>query len=159
MWTCFNDTERKAMNNESYPELMQKGLNAIEQAHYVEALMLFERAHHKQDTPIARSYLAFCLAKVNHDYQRALSLCHEALHADPHVSDHYLNMGRIYLLVGKRSQALQTFKQGIKLGPNPVLLDKLKKFERRQPVVFSSLERSHPLNRLIGKLMSFVGLR
>jgi hypothetical protein len=68
-------------------------------------------------------------------------------------------MGRIYLLIGKREQALQIFKQGIKLGPNATLLSELKKFERRQPVVFSNMQRSNRLNRIFGKLMSFIGLR
>lgn len=123
------------MHNGNYLELIHSGLDALEQDNHIEAMMLFERARQQQDTPIARSYLAYCLAYVNHDYQKALSLCQDTLRNDPQVSDHYLNMGRIYLLAGKRAQAMQIFKQGIKLGPNPVLLNELKKFERRQPVV------------------------
>ncbi|MCD6526869.1 MAG: tetratricopeptide repeat protein [Desulfuromonas sp.] len=144
---------------ESYAELMKKGLKALEQHSSVEALMLFQQADSQQSTAISRSYLAYCLSKVKHQHQRAISLCQSALRDEPHNADHYLNLGRIYLLAGKRGQAMHIFRRGIKLGPNAALLAELKKFDRRQSPVFSSLERTNILNRYAGRIMSFIGLR
>lgn len=144
---------------ESYAELMEKGLEALEQHSSVEALIFFEQADSQQCTAMSRSYLAYCLSKVKHQHRRAISLCKSAMRDEPLNADHYLNLGRIYLLAGKRSQAMHIFRRGIKLGPDPKLIAELEKFDRRQPPLFSSLHRSHPFNHYTGKVLSFIGLR
>ena len=144
---------------ENYTELMKKGLVAVERHSFIEALMSFEQAESQQSTPMARSYLAYCMAEVKHHYQQAISLCQSAMRDEPHNADHYLNLGRIYLLADKRDPAMQIFRRGIKLGPNAALLAELKKFDRRKSPIFTSLERSHLLNKCIGKVMSSIGFR
>ncbi|PLX93072.1 MAG: hypothetical protein C0620_08325 [Desulfuromonas sp.] len=144
---------------ESYAQLLQKGIKALKHNSPVEALMLFEQANDQHSTPLSRSYLAYCLAKVKGQHQRAISLCKSALRDEPHNSAHYLNLGRIYMNANRKEQAMQIFRRGIKLGPNPELLEELKKFDRRQPLVFPTLPRTHLLNKYSGKLLSFIGFR
>lgn len=144
---------------EDYAQLIQKGISALKHNSPVEALMLFEQADTQRSTPLSRSYLAYCLSKVKGQHQRGISLCQSALRDEPHNSVHYLNLGRIYLIADRRGQAMQIFRRGIKLGPNPELLEELKKFDRRQAPVFHSLPRGHLLNKYSGKFLSFIGFR
>ena len=144
---------------ENYNQLMQKGISALKHNSPVEALMLFEQADAQHSSPLSRSYLAYCLSKVKDQHQRAISLCQAALREEPHNGVHYLNLGRIYLHADKKAMAMQIFRRGIKLGPNPELLAELKKFERRHPPIFHSLPREHPFNKYSGKFLSLIGFR
>lgn len=145
------------MNSQS--DLLKNALEALEKNSTIEALMLLEQAEAQRDSPMVRSYLAYCRAKVKREYAAAISLCSEALREDPANADHYLNLGRIYILAGKRGNALPIFRRGIKFGRNPQLMAELKKFDPRQPPVFSTLPRQHSLNRVVGKLFSRLGMR
>ncbi|MBN2644432.1 MAG: tetratricopeptide repeat protein [Desulfuromonadaceae bacterium] len=144
---------------DSYFESMEKTFKALKQGSDFEALMHIEEAVAQRDTPTARSYLAYCLAKVKKQYNEALQLCNTALGEEPHNADIFLNLGRIYLLAGKRANALQIFQKGIKLGPHRQLLAELKQFDKRKPPVFSFLSRDHFVNRCSGKALSRLGLR
>jgi len=144
---------------EDSAQLIQKGIAALKHNSPVEALMQFEQADTQRSTPLSRSYLAYCLSKVKGQHQRAISLCQSALRDEPHNSAHYLNLGRIYLNADRKGQAMQVFRRGIKMGPNPELLEELKKFDRRQPPVFSALPRTHVVNKFSGKFLSFIGFR
>lgn len=140
-------------------DLLRNALEALENSSYIEALMLLEQANELQGSPMVSSYLAYCQARVKREYSAAINLCSEALRDDPANADHYLNLGRIYILAGKRGNALPIFRRGIKLGRNPQLMAELKKFDPRNPPVFSSLPREHSLNRIFGKLSSRFGVR
>lgn len=140
-------------------DLLRNALEALENNSFIEALMLLEQADGQDSGPMVRSYLAYCRAKVKREYAAAINLCTEALREEPANADHYLNLGRIYLLAGKRGKALPIFRRGIKFGRNPQLMAELKKFDPRQPPVFSSLPRQHSLNRITGKLFSRLGMR
>lgn len=140
-------------------DLLRNALEALESNSYIEALMLLEQANELQSSPMVSSYLAYCQAQVKREYSAAINLCNEALRDDPANADHYLNLGRIYILAGKRGNALHVFRRGIKLGRNRQLMVELRKFDPRQPPVFSSLPRHHSLNRVAGKLFSRLGIR
>lgn len=140
-------------------DLLRNALEALENNSFIEALMLLEQADEQQASPMISSYLAYCRAKVKREYAAAISLCNEALLEDPANADHYLNLGRIYILAGKRGNALPIFRRGIKLGRNPQLMTELRKFDPRKPPVFSSLPRDHSLNRIVGKVCSRMGVR
>jgi len=140
-------------------DLLRNALEALENNSYIEALMLLEQANELQSSPMVSSYLAYCQAKVKREYSAAINLCNEALRDDPANADHYLNLGRIYILAGKRGKALPVFRRGIKLGRHPQLMAELRKFDPRKPPVFNSLPRHHSVNRITGKLFSRLGLR
>lgn len=140
-------------------DLLRNALEALEKNSFIEALMLLEQADEQQCSPMVCSYLAYCRAMVKREYAAAIRLCNEALRDEPANADHYLNLGRIYILAGKRGNALPIFRRGIKLGKNPQLMAELKKFDPRKPPVFSSLPRDHSLNRIVGKLSSRFGIR
>lgn len=140
-------------------ELIEKALSEIKVNNDLEAMHLLEKAENISSTPQARSYLAYCKAKVYQEYGAGIQACFQTLKEDPYNADHYLNLGRIYLLAGDRGLALDIFRKGIKLGSNPQIMQALRTYEVRKPPVFKSLPRHHSLNRNFGKILSVLGLR
>lgn len=78
---------------------------------------------------------------------------------DPGNSVHYLLQGRILLLMGDRKNAVRVFQAGLKVAPNPKIIAEIKNIGMRKPAVFERLERHHPVNIYLGKLLSLLKLR
>lgn len=146
-------------SNNNFYQKFDEALEALNTDNDLEALMLLQDLDKEHKTPIVGSYLAYCRAKVKHDFSDAIRVCKQALKEQPSVADHYLNLGRIYLLVNKRGPALKLFRKGAKFGQNSKLMYELRKFEKRKTPVFPSLSRDHVLNRQLGKMFSRLKLR
>lgn len=140
-------------------KLVQKGIAAIEEGNTLMALVYFEDAAKLSNTPTVDSYLAYCLARERRQMQQALSLCLTAIKREPTKSLHQLNLGRIYLLAGQKTRAIQTFRKGLKMERNPQIISELKKLGLRQPPVLATLDRDHPLNKYLGLLYRRLGMR
>jgi len=139
--------------------LLERGIKAAEKGNTLMALVHFEDAAKLDDSPLIRSYLAFCLAKERRQLQKAAALCREALQQEPANPLHYLNLGRIYLLAGQKNLAIRTFRQGLKNGRNPLIVKELKLLGLRKPPVLQTLGREHPLNKYLGMLLNRLGMR
>jgi hypothetical protein len=83
----------------------------------------------------------------------------EALEKDPHNSVHHLNLGRIYVLAGKREKALQILRDGMQFDQNNEIFRELEVLGTRRPPVIASLRRGHPLNKYCGMLLKKLGYR
>lgn len=154
-----NPTDKGGKSLDKYHELLDRALSKLNANDDLDAMYLFEEAEKLRSTPKARSYLAYCRAKVKFEFSDALRVCTQALKEEPRIADHYLNLSRIYLFVNKRGPALQLIRKGLRLGSHPQLKLELKKFEKRKQPVFSSLPRDHILNRKLGKFLSRLGVR
>lgn len=139
--------------------LIQKGVAALKEGNTLVAMIHFEDAAKLEDNPTVRSYLAFCLAKERQQMTKAISLCLTAMRQEPTRALHYLNLGRIYLMAGQKTRAIQTFRKGLKLERNQQIIDELKNLGLRQPPVLKSLNRDHPLNKCLGILFQKMGMR
>jgi tetratricopeptide (TPR) repeat protein len=139
--------------------LIRKGLAELERNNTMLALIHFEDAAKLDNSPLVRSHLAFCLAREHRQMQKAAALCNGALQEEPGNPVHYLNLGRIYLLAGQKSRAIQAWRRGLKFGLNPQIAAELKNLGRRKPPVLKSLGREHPLNKQLGLLLQKIGLR
>lgn len=146
-------------SKEKYQKLFEEAISAIRNKKDIEALLLLEEAEKLYDTPIVRSYLAYCRAKVNQEFADAIRVCKQSIKEQATVVDHYLNLGRIYMHINKRGLALQVFRKGIKLENNTELMQELRKFEKRKTPVIPSLSRDHMLNRQLGKVLGSLRLR
>jgi Flp pilus assembly protein TadD len=140
-------------------QLIRKGVVAAEKGDTLVALVHFEDAAKLEATPTVRSYLAFCLARERRQLQKAISLCNEALQQEPNNPLHFLNLGRVYLVAGQKGKAIQTLRRGLKLGRNPLIMEELKRLGMRQPPVFPSMGREHPLNKYLGLMLKRLGMR
>lgn len=142
-----------------FEKLVSKGEEAINSRDTVSALSFFERAISLQDTPLCRSYLAFCIAKERGQYKKGISLCEEAIKEEPTNAVLYLNLGRIYLLLHQRDEAMKIFREGLQYEEHRQLVDELIKLGMRKSLIFPFLKRSNPLNRFLGLLLAKLGLR
>ncbi|MCK4509785.1 MAG: tetratricopeptide repeat protein, partial [Desulfuromonadales bacterium] len=100
-----------------------------------------------------------CLAKERRQYQQAMNLCREALQKEPDNPDHYYQLSRIYLVAGKKRQAIKSLRKGLKFKRHQLIIDELNRLGARKEPVFAALPREHLLNRSVGILFTKLGSR
>jgi len=139
--------------------LIDKGREALARGDTLSALAFFEKALETEDDPSARSYLAFCMAKERGLLTKGISWCEESLGREPENSVHYLNLGRIYLLMKKREEAIRSFREGLRYGSKEEIADELHRLGIRSSPVFTFLKRNNPFNKYLGILLKMLRLR
>lgn len=139
--------------------LLNKGVQALEQNNTPAALTCFEKARSICSSHIADSYFAYCLAKERGQIKAAISLCEEALRAEPGNCIHYLNLGKIYLIAGEKPKAIRILRESLNHGENQQIIDALNRLGSRKPPVISFLRREHFLNKYLGLLLDKLRLR
>ncbi len=147
------------MGTDQLDELFQKGVEAIEKGYIHSAQVFLGQVAEQRNTPELHSYLAYCLAKGQGRMHSAAKICRESIKREPANSVHYLILGRILLLSGDKSKAIDAFRQGLRANPNPLIIAELKKLGLRRPAIIKSLKRNHPINRVLGKIFGFIGFR
>jgi tetratricopeptide (TPR) repeat protein len=105
------------------------------------------------------SLMGYSLAKDAGQYLEGIELCLKALAVNPHNSDHYLYLGRIYLLAGKKTSAIKAFRNGLKIRKDARIIQELKLLGIRRFPLFSSLPRNHVVNRVSGKILRILKLQ
>jgi tetratricopeptide (TPR) repeat protein len=140
-------------------ELYRQGLAALVLERPEEALWSFRSAlklyRSSNALPSWRclSYFGLSLALTSGTgIPEAVRACESALKNDKYDGQLYHNLGRVYLLSGRRAKAIQTFERGlVEEADHAELRDALREADRRAPPVLSLLPRSHPLNVFLGK--------
>lgn len=140
-------------------EWFAKGVEALNHDHVYLARTCFEQAVTEQRTPLSSSYLALCQAKTRGTFTDAIARAQEAVAADPSNLTLYHNLGCIYLLAGKRTEAIDTFRQGLRLGGGADFTAELDRLGTRRAPPFKRLPRNHPVNKYLGIILSRLGLR
>jgi hypothetical protein len=72
---------------------------------------------------------------------------------------HYLNLGKVYLLAGKKSQAIEVFRKGLAHERHQEIIDELNRLGIRKSPVLPFLKRKNPINRYFGIILHRLGLR
>lgn len=147
------------MGMKNFQTLVDEGLAALDKRDTLKGLLLFEEAVKHQVTPVVQSCLGYCLAREKRQFREGVELCQQAKRKEPQNSLHHLNLGRIYLLAGHKQLAIKVFRQGMRMQPLPALRRELETMGVRREPVFANLDRNHPLNKHVGRLMARVGLR
>jgi len=114
---------------------------------------------HHAETPEMMSLMGYSLAKEAGQFQAGIEMCHKAIKLSPHNSEHYLHLGRIYVLANKREQAIKAFHLGLKIRKDTRIIAELKLLGTRKSPPFSSLPRGHVVNRLTGKILHTLKFR
>jgi hypothetical protein len=158
-------------------DALPRAISAIDRGDTLHGLIVLEGLPSSMSTPMARSYLAVCMAKERGQVREAMELCQAALAAEPGNPGHYLNLGRVLLIAGDKSKAIATFWRGISRNAGPesahladwprngrrrefdLIMDELRRLGIRKPAPFPSLRRSHPLNKYTGMLLARFGMR
>jgi tetratricopeptide (TPR) repeat protein len=140
-------------------EIVAKGLTALDNDHIHLALVCFERALEIKKSPLVCSSLGFCIAAARGDFEGGIALCQEAVEAEPSNSVHYLNLGRVLTLSGRRKAAIDVFRMGMRLNKDEKIVRELDLLGTRKPPFIQSLDRKHFLNRWLGFLLTRLGFR
>jgi tetratricopeptide (TPR) repeat protein len=146
-------------DDNSYIELIEKGVALLQDNNRLAALACFEKAFAIGKSPELLSYLSYCIAAERGQLYEALNLCNDALSQEPGNPVHYLNLGRIYLHAGKKEEALLTLRKGLSFGENQTIKSILEKIGTRGKPVFPFLHRNSFLNKYIGLLLHRLNLR
>ena len=140
-------------------ELYVKGITAIEKGNWLAALVCFEKLVQMENMPVYSSYFAACIARERGQSGQATLLCRDAMEREPGNPVHYLNLGRIFLFQGRKSEAMEIFREGLKLNPEPRIINELQKLGARKQPVVPFLHRNNPLNKVLGITLKILKLR
>jgi tetratricopeptide (TPR) repeat protein len=133
-------------------ELFRLGSEALDAKKYASAQRYLQEAMEKDRSPNHLSQYALALAHHSGDIPTAINLCQEAVRLDPKNSDHFLRLGTIYLIGGKRKEAIRIFQLGLRIGRNPAISRWLQYLGHRSKPVLPFLSRTNPLNKYLGKI-------
>lgn len=111
------------------------------------------------ETPEMLSLMGYSLAREAGQFRKGIELCLKAISLSPNNSDHYLHLGRIYLLANKKDLAIKTFRHGLKIRKDARIMEEFRLLGIRRPPPFESLSRNHVVNRVTGKILQVMKLR
>jgi Flp pilus assembly protein TadD len=111
------------------------------------------------ETPEMISLMGYSLATQSGQLKEGIALCEKALSLSPNRPEHYLNLGRIYLLANKRERAINIFRTGLRVRKDSRIIHELKNLGIRKPPVLESLPRDHMINIIAGKMLTLLNLR
>jgi tetratricopeptide (TPR) repeat protein len=141
-------------------EHFRRGEEALGGGSHEHALEHFRAAHRLDATrPRYRSYYGLALGLAERRFDRALDLCRSAAKEEFFSPVHYLNLARLHLAFGFKSEAIRYLRRGLMIDPgNREIGDEIRRLgvRRRPPLTF--LRRQHPLNRWLGRLLGRVGV-
>jgi tetratricopeptide (TPR) repeat protein len=140
-------------------DLCAKGIRLHDEGHLVAALSCFEKALRASPSPLAQSYLGVCIAAERGQVARGTALCSEAIAAEPGNPVHHLNLGRILLRAGRKSEALAALRRGLAAGELAEIRELLARQGTRRTALLPSFPRSHPLNRILGLILARLHVR
>lgn len=118
-----------------------------------------QEGHQHEESPEMLSLMGYTIASEAGQFRKGIELCLKAISLNPHNSDHYLRLGRIYLLAGKKDLAIKVFRKGLKIRKDRNIMEELKQLGCRQSPPFESLPRDHVVNKVTGKLLNTLKLR
>lgn len=147
------------VNSREAEELVVKGVAAVENNHIHLALVCFQRAGELGKNPTVSSGLGYCLAAARGEVEKGTLLCREAIVLDPDNVFHYCNLGSVLLLAGKKDEAIEVFRQGLRITKDEGIIRKLEALGTRKPPVIGFLGRKHFLNKSLGFILSRLGFR
>ena len=125
--------------------------------------LLQDAALQYPDDPFILSYYGCLQALVDRKYRAGVEKCKQALSMIQQESSFgeemlypgfYLNLGRAYVAAGKKDDALDAFKKGLKYNSgHRDILNELRALGKRQKAVVPFLDRSNPINKYIGLIL------
>ncbi len=140
-------------------ESFLEGRECLAQGKTAEALNIFQELKGQVRHPLVSSGMGYCLAKERGLYAEAVSLCKEALRQDPKEPLHFLYLGRVHLLAGRKKDAIRIFKMGLRFGRCPDIVAELNRLGMRRQPVLPFLARSNPINKYLGIAMAKIHIR
>jgi len=133
-------------------ELFKLGTEALDAKNYAMAHRYLQAALAKERTPNNLSQYALALAAHTRRIDQSIILCQEAVKLEPKNSDHFLRLGTVYLVAGKKKEAIRIFRLGLRVGRNATIVRWLQVLGDRKKPLIPFLSRTNPLNKYLGKI-------
>lgn len=125
---------------------------------WAEALLSFTQAHAAQPGNARyRSYYGLALGIVKRRFQESSELCNSAAKQEFFNPDMYLNLARLHMSFGFKTEAVRYLRRGRMIDPaHAEIATELRRIGRRGRPVLPFLPRGHLLNRWFGFARSAV---
>jgi tetratricopeptide (TPR) repeat protein len=144
--------------SEEARELFDRGAKKLDAGQDDEALACLRQAVElAPDHAQLRSLLGVAIARALRDFEESRALCESAAKQEFFNPDLYLNLSRIYLEFGRKSEALRYLRRGQMIDPGHVLIRRsIAKLGRRRMPILPFLPRRHLVNRALGTARNLV---
>jgi len=135
-------------------QVFRFGLAHLRDGQSFEALAAFRQAASMEpQNPYFLSYYGLSLARASRNWDEAEALCLAALRMRRQIPQLYLNLAELYRFRGRVSDAVETLTDAMRYtGKDARIKEALAVFGMRQAPVLKFLERTHPLNRYLGRM-------
>ncbi len=135
-------------------EEFKEGLARLRQGDTIEALVRVSRALESEPkNPFFLSYAGLLTALAEENYPRAEQLCQAALALKWNHAQLYLNLAEVYDRQGRTPDAIEVLQKGLlSAGRDFRIRRALERLGVRRSPVLPFLERTHMLNRTLGRL-------
>jgi hypothetical protein len=133
-------------------EMLERG-RALFDSGDAEGALWFLRTAHDRDGNDARvrSWYGLCLGLGDRRFEEAVALCQSAAKQEFFNPDLYLNLARLYLGFGFKSEGVRYLRRGLMIDPgHGEILAMLRDLGDRASPVLGFLPRRHPVNRWLG---------
>ena len=129
-----------------------RGRSLLEAGDWAHALGAFERAHALEPSSARfRSFYGLCFGVVERRFQESSELCASAAKQEFFNPDMYLNLARLYLSFGFKSEGVRFLRRGRMIAPGHAEISaELHRLGQRSQPVLAFLPRRHILNRCCG---------
>ena len=140
--------------------LFQLGRTSLDKRRYHEALDYLQRAIDMQrlhdphkDRMKHLSYLGLALTMTRGRSPEGLEMCEQATEREFYDPDMFCNLGIVYLRNRRKADAYEAFSHGLRLKPDyPRIHEEMVVFGLRRRPTLPFLPRSHPINKVTGRL-------
>jgi tetratricopeptide (TPR) repeat protein len=144
---------------EEMTEEILEGIKEAKRGNFSLGLKLLRNAAQSGADPVAKAWLGYCLGCEKKNVFAGIKLCREVISSHPRLADGYFALGRIYLLNGKRKNAIEILHKGLACQQSEEILKLLNSIGRRKQAPIPFLNRGNILNVALGNFLAKLGLR
>ncbi|MBI3604948.1 MAG: tetratricopeptide repeat protein [Nitrospirae bacterium] len=131
-----------------------KEKNYKEAAHYFRKALLFYQENPNQTPGSLLSSYGYATAMGENQIKEGVAFCKKGIQRKDQVPEQYLYLAELCLINRRKGEAYQALEDGLKIFKNNSRLSqKIKEFGVRKKPLLPILERSHPVNKVLGKIL------
>ena len=148
----MTESSRSELAGLDQAELFRLGSEALVAKDYAKAHGYLQAALEMERSADHLSQYALALAYHTGKTQKAIALGQEAVKKEPKNPEHFLRLGNLYLMAGRKKEAIRIFNLGLRVGKHPVITRTLQALGQREKPMLPFLSRTNPLNKYLGKI-------
>jgi tetratricopeptide (TPR) repeat protein len=131
-----------------------KEKNYKEAAHYLRKALLYYQEEPNKTPGILLTSYGYATAMGEKNMKDGLAFCRKGLLRKELVPESYLYLAELLLLSREKAEAYKTLEEGLRnFKGNARMTEKMKLFGVRKKPVIPILQRSHPVNKVLGKII------